>query len=170
MKPTVLKVLQIWQFPLFFLLCAVSVKKLKLVCKIVSSVCFLHYLIVSVTYEMKQNELLSSLLETIFLPFIKQISFCTAKINNLWASVSIFFLHSTLFAVICIWNSWAAANNTSSLIWSIVAFITDSNQGAWPYIGITDYTFSITLFTQTTNCNTRLLSTEDQIWMMFSHL
>jgi len=112
----------------------------------------------------------SSLFEAVFLPLIEQISFCTAQVDNLRASISVFLLNCTLLAVICITDSRPTADNTTPLVGAIIAFIADTNQGAGSHIGITDYTFSITLLTETANSNARLFSTEDEIRVMFRHL
>jgi len=110
---------------------------------------------------------ISPLFESIFLPFVEKIRLRTSKIYNLWTSISIFFLNCAFFAIICITNTRSSTNHTSSLVCSIVTFITDSHQSARPHIRVTNNTFSITFFTQTTNSNSWLLSTHNQIRMMF---
>ena len=76
-----------------------------------------------------------------------------APIDFYWTSLAhkcyfhftyIFFHNGTFFAVVSIWNAWPSTNHTSSLIWPIVTFITDTHKCTWPNIGVTYYTFTIT--------------------------
>jgi hypothetical protein len=52
---------------------------------------------------------------------------------------------------------------------SVVALITNSHKCARMYIGIADYTFSITLLTKASNSNSWLLPAHNQIRMMLGH-
>jgi len=52
-------------------------------------------------YKSRNTEL-SSFFESVFLAFIEEIGFRTAKVNNLGATISVFLLLCTLFAVISI--------------------------------------------------------------------
>ena len=85
-------------------------------------------------------------------------------------SVSVFFLNSTLFAIISITDSRTSTNNASSLVTSIITFIAYSNQSTGSNIRIANYTTSITFFTQSTDSHTSLFSTKYQVWMMFCHI
>ncbi len=55
------------------------------------------------------------------------------------------------------------------LVTSVVALVTDSDEGAWTNVGIADDTPPVTLLTETTDGDAGLLATEDQVRMMFSH-
>jgi len=87
----------------------------------------------------------SSFLESIFLPFVEQVCFCTSKVYNFWTSISILFHNCTLLAVVCIWHPWPPTNHTATLVASIVALITNAYKCAWTHIGVTDHTLAITL-------------------------
>jgi len=63
----------------------------------------------------------------------------------------------------------SSTNNTSTLKGSVVALITNSHKCARMYIGIADYTFSITLLTKVSNSNSWLLPAHNQIRMMLGH-
>lgn len=63
----------------------------------------------------------------------------------------IFLLNSTFFAIISVRNAWATANNASSLVWTIITFITNTNQSTWSHVWIANHTLSIVLFTQSAN-------------------
>ena len=56
----------------------------------------------------------------------------------------VFFLNSTLLAVISVWYSHSAANDTSSLIRAVVALIANANQRAGTHVRVADYTLAIT--------------------------
>lgn len=107
-----------------------------------------------------------SLLETVFLSFVEQVCFGTSQIYNFWATITlkrdlnvkstitrgpkvtyIFFLNRTLFAIIGVRNSGSSANYTSALVRAVITFITNPDKSTWTHIGITNNTFSITLFT-----------------------
>lgn len=92
-----------------------------------------------------------SLLESVLLSLVEQICLARSQVNNLRTTVSVFFLYRTFLAVICIRHTGSSANYTSSLEASIVAFVAYSHQGTRAHVGIADDTFSIALFTQTTN-------------------
>lgn len=70
--------------------------------------------------------------------------------KNLWCAY-VFLLNGALFAIICIWYTRTTTNNTSTLVWTIIAFITDTHQCAWPHVGVADHTLSVAFLAQTTN-------------------
>jgi len=78
-----------------------------------------------------------------------------------------FYINITVFHGIR--ASHSSANNTSTLEGSVVALITNSHKCARMYIGIADYTFSITLLTKASNSNSWLLPAHNQIRMMLGH-
>lgn len=107
-----------------------------------------------------------SLLETVFLSFVEQVCFGTSQIYNFWATITlkrdsnvkssitrgpkvtyILFLNRTLLAIIGVRNSGSSANYTSALVRAVITFITNPDKSTWTHIGITNNTFSITLFT-----------------------
>ena len=66
----------------------------------------------------------------------------------------IFLANCAFFAVVRVANAWTSAYHASSLIGAVIALITDTNQRAWPHVGIANNTFSVTLLAQPTNsCN-----------------
>ena len=111
-----------------------------------------------------------SFLEPILLPFIKQICLWTPQIDDLRTTIPIFLLYGTFLAIVCIRHPGTTTNYTTSLVRPVITFITYSYQRAWTYIRITNNTFPIIFFAESTNCNTRLFTTEDEIRVMFRHV
>lgn len=103
----------------------------------------------------------SPLLEAIFFPFIEEICLGTAQVDDLWATISIFFLDGALLAVVGIRHSWSSADHTAPLVRAIVTLVTYAHQGAGPHVGVTDHTLAITFFTESSNCDAGLLAAED---------
>lgn len=68
-----------------------------------------------------------------------------SKVDNLGASIAIFFEPRTLKAVEGVADSFAATNNTFVLIIPKRAFIADSNEGGGSDIAIADRALAITL-------------------------
>lgn len=98
----------------------------------------------------------SPLLESIFFPFIEEICLGTAQVDNLRATISIFFLDGTLLAVVGIRHPWAPADHTAPLVRAVVTLITYAHEGAGPHVRVTNHTFAITFFTQPSNKATSL--------------
>lgn len=59
--------------------------------------------------------------------------------------------------------------HSPALVSTIVALITNANKGARSNVWVTNNTLPITFLAQAPNCNTRLLSAHNKIWMMLSH-
>jgi hypothetical protein len=97
--------------------------------------------------------------------------FILCSSSFLLSALSSFLFH--LYINITVYHgiraSHSSANNTSTLEGSVVALITNSHKCARMYIGIADYTFSITLLTKASNSNSWLLPTHNQIRMMLGH-
>ena len=68
-----------------------------------------------------------------------------SEVDNLGASIAIFFEPRTLKAVEGVADSFAAANDTLVLIIPERALVTDPNKGGGSDIAIADRTFAITL-------------------------
>lgn len=102
----------------------------------------------------------SPLLEAVFFSFIEQVCFRAPQIDNLWATVSILLLNGALFTIVGIGDSGTSTDHTPALVRPIVTLITYSNQGAWSHIGITNHTFAITFFTQSSDSKSRSCSRE----------
>lgn len=66
----------------------------------------------------------SSLLETIFLPLVKQICLRGAKVDNLWAAISVLLQHGALLAVVGVRHSWASTDDTTALVGAVVTLVT----------------------------------------------
>ena len=81
---------------------------------------------------------------TIFLIFVEQICPGRAQINNFWTTVSILFQYGAFFTIERIGNSRSAAYYTSSLIGTVITFVTNSNQSTRTNIRVANNTFSIT--------------------------
>ena len=86
-----------------------------------------------------------------------------------WTSISVFFLNSTFFAIISVTDSRSTANYASPLITSIIAFIANPDQSAWPHIRIANDATAVTLFAKSANGHAGLFSAKNQVWMMFCH-
>lgn len=57
-----------------------------------------------------------SFLETVFLPFVEQVSFRTSQVHNLRTAISVLLLLSALFAVIRVRDTETPTNNAPALI------------------------------------------------------
>lgn len=86
---------------------------------------------------------LLSLLEAVFLTFIKQVRLCTAKIDNLWTPVPVLLLLYAFPTVVRVRHTNSTTHDASSLEATIIAFVTYVHQVAGPDERVTDYTFSI---------------------------
>lgn len=74
--------------------------------------------------------------------------------RELWMTTYIFFKNGAFLAVVGIRDTGSAAYHASSLVWTVVAFIADTNQSAWSHVRIANNALSIVFFAQTTNgCN-----------------
>jgi hypothetical protein len=102
----------------------------------------------------------TGLFEAVFLPFVPQVRLRCAEIDNFWTAVAILFHLSTLFAVVSIRNTFAAADDAPALKRAEVAFVTDLNKGAGAYVAVANNALAIAFFTETTNRNTGLLPAE----------
>jgi len=111
----------------------------------------------------------SPLLEAVFFAFIEEICLRAPQIDNLWATISILLLDGALLTVIGIRDSRASTDHTAPLVRAIITLIAYAHQSAGTHVGVTDHTFAITFFTQSSDGNTSLLAAKDQIRMMFSH-
>ena len=110
-----------------------------------------------------------TLFESEFLSFVEEIRLCTAQIDDLRTSIAILFGDCTFSTIIGIGTSRSSADHTSTLIGTIIAFITDANQRRRTNVRITNHTSTVAFLTQTTDGHASLFATEDQIGMMFSH-
>jgi len=108
--------------------------------------------------------------ETIFFPLIKEISFCSSKINNFRTPITIFFLLNALPAVVSVCYTNVSTDNTTIFIAAVVAFVAYVNQGMGVYKGVADYTFSIALFAKSADRNARLLPAHNKVRVMFCHV
>lgn len=111
----------------------------------------------------------SPFLETVFFPLVKQIRTRAAEVDDLGAAIAVFFERNAFLAIVCITNARTSANDASSLVASVVAFITNANQRARLHIAVTDDTFTVTFFAQATDCDAWLLAAHDKIGVVFSH-
>ena len=59
--------------------------------------------------------------------------------------------------------------NLTNLVTSVVALVTDSDEGAWTNVGIADDAAAVALLTETPDGDTGLLAAEDQVGMMLGH-
>lgn len=116
-----------------------------------------------------KHYLSSSFLETVFLPFVKEVRFRATEIDNFWTAISVFFLNRAFFTIVSIGHSGATAYHTASLIRSIVALVTNSHQRAWSDVRIANHAFAITFLTKSSNSHSGLFTTKYKIGMMFSH-
>lgn len=73
---------------------------------------------------------LSPFLETIFLSFVKVVSFGAAEVDNLGASIPIFLQLRALLAVVGIRDADTTTDHTPALQRPVVAFITNPYQRA----------------------------------------
>jgi len=108
-------------------------------------------------HDGKRQQQLLSLFEAIFLSLIEQACFSTANVDYLWTSVSILFSDCTFFAVVSIWHARTTTHNILSLMWTIVAFITDTHQCAWTNIWVTDHTFTVPYLLASNSTSIQLL-------------
>ena len=76
----------------------------------------------------------SSFLEAVFLALIEQVSFCTAEVDNLGASITIFLLLCALLTVVGIRDADTTTYDAPTLERPIVAFVTHPHQRAGPHI------------------------------------
>ena len=68
------------------------------------------------------------------------------------------FLHDcTFFAVIGIWNPRSSTDDTATLVWPVIAFITYPNQSAGTYIWIAYHALAITWTEEQNNVNKHLI-------------
>ena len=111
----------------------------------------------------------SSLLESVFLAFIPEISLGATQVDNLGAAIPIFLHLSTLLAIVGITDSWSTADRASPLEASEVALVTNLDQSAWAHIGVTYNTLAVTLLAKAANGHSGLLTAEDQVRVMLSH-
>lgn len=86
----------------------------------------------------------SPLLEAILFPFIEKICLGTAQVDDLRATISIFFLDGALLAVVGVRHAGPPADDAAALVGAIVALVTDAHQGAGPHVGVADHTLAIT--------------------------
>lgn len=86
---------------------------------------------------------LLSLLEAIFLSFVKQVRLCTAEVDNLWTSVPVLLLLNAFPTVVRVRHSHTTTHDAPSLEAAIIAFVAYVHQIAGPDERVTDYTFSI---------------------------
>lgn len=75
-----------------------------------------------------------SFLETVFLPFIKQVGFGASQVNNLGTPVSIFLLLSALLAVIGIGDTEASADDAPPLEGAVVTLVANPDKRTWAHI------------------------------------
>ena len=108
-------------------------------------------------------------LETVLLPFIEEIRFGTAQVNNLRTTVAVLLLNCALLAIIGVGNARSSAYYAPSLVRSVIAFVADSDQRAGSYVGVANYTFSVALLAQTSYGDARLLAAENKVGMMLGH-
>ena len=100
---------------------------------------------------------------------INRLILCSSYFLLSTPSLSLFHFHINITVYHGIRTSHSSANNTSTLEGSVVALITNSHKCARMYIGMADYTFSITLLTKVSNSNSWLLPAHNQIRMMLGH-
>jgi hypothetical protein len=77
---------------------------------------------------------------------------------------------NALTAEISIGNAWAATDDAASLVTAIVALVTYVSKYRRANVGVTNDTFAIAFFTEPPNSDPRLLTTKDEIRVMFCHL
>ena len=76
---------------------------------------------------------------------------------------------SAFFAVIGVTDAFTTADSAASLETSEVALIADFHKRAWSHVRVTDDALAVTLLAQAPDGNSRLLSAENQVGMMFCH-
>lgn len=111
----------------------------------------------------------SPLLEAVLFPFIEEVCLGTAQVDDLRATIPIFFLDGTLLAVVGVRHSWTPADHTAPLVRTVVTLITNAHKSAGPNVGVTDHAFAITFFTQSADCHARLLAAEDEVRVVLGH-
>lgn len=102
----------------------------------------------------------SPLLEAILFPFIEKICLGTAQVDNLRATISIFFLDGALLAVVGVRHSGPPADDAAALVGAVVTLVTDAHQGAGPHVRVADHALAVTFFTESSDCSTSNLVQE----------
>jgi len=102
-----------------------------------------------------------SLLEAIFLPFVKQIRFGAAQVHNFGASIPTFSHLNALPAIISIGNSHASAHHASSLEGTVIALIANMDDVGGVDEGVAYDAFAIALFAEPADGDAGLLSAHD---------
>lgn len=109
-----------------------------------------------------------SLIPETFL-LIEQICSRTAQIDNLRTPVAVFLQSRAFKAIECITDSLTAAHNTLVLVVTEGAFVADTHEGSWAYVGITHGAFAIAFVTQAADGDTGLLAAHDEIGVVTRH-
>jgi len=108
----------------------------------------------------------SALLETQTTAFVKEIRPAGTQIDNLRAPISVFLETRALGAIIRVRYAGGTTDDASAAVGAKVAFIAYSHQSFWPHVRIANWTFTIALFTETTDCDSWLAPAHNQIGMM----
>ena len=109
------------------------------------------------------------MLEFVFCFYVNRLILCSSSFILFALSSFLFHFYTNITFYHGIRASHSSANNTPTLEGSVVALIANSHKCARMYIGIADYTFSITLLIKASNSNSWLLPAHNQIRMMLGH-
>lgn len=111
--------------------------------------------------------MLESLFKAKLLSFVEKVSLRRAKIDNFRATISVLFELGALSAVISVRNPWTATNHTTSLEGTVITLVADADKSRWSNVGIANDTSSVALVAKSSNSNTSLLPTKNQILFEF---
>jgi hypothetical protein len=117
-----------------------------------------------------QNVPKSPALESIFLPFVEEISLCLTQVDDLRTPIPVLLHLRALFAVVRIGNASASADDALAFVRTVIALIAQAHNIARPHVGVADHALPVALVAQAPNSNSALFAAHHEIGMMLRHI